>query len=173
MKVQNLGLGLKSRRRGRIGTGLKFPINSGGHPNDWALHGIQRGGTQGNPPLLIQGSDPWTWEWLHAGPCVVWQLCGGAAEERGDGAGGGLWQRHHLLQRHRGLHLHVGWEHATTGNTKTPPRVPLRSPRLCSAAGFTALRLGVWIKDSRFKGCFFCHTGCAVKCLCDLLFFCA
>ncbi|XP_062487726.1 atrial natriuretic peptide receptor 1 isoform X3 [Pezoporus occidentalis] len=42
-------------------------------------------------------------------------LGGGAAEAGRDGAGGGLRQRHHLLQRHRGLHGAVGAEHAHAG----------------------------------------------------------
>lgn len=45
----------------------------------------------------------------------VSQLCSRTAQTRGDGAGGGLWQRHNLLQRHRGLHIHVCGEHAAAG----------------------------------------------------------
>lgn len=47
------------------------------------------------------------------------QLRGRAAEARRDGAGGGLRQRHHLLQRHRGLHVHVGREHTAAGTHTT------------------------------------------------------
>lgn len=43
------------------------------------------------------------------------QLCSRTAEKRGDRAGRGIRQRHDLLQRHRGLHIHVCREHAATG----------------------------------------------------------
>ncbi|XP_053857335.1 atrial natriuretic peptide receptor 1 isoform X5 [Vidua macroura] len=42
-------------------------------------------------------------------------LGGGAAQAGGDGAGRGVRQRHHLLQRHRGVHGAVGPEHPHAG----------------------------------------------------------
>ena len=43
------------------------------------------------------------------------QFSSRATKKRGDGAGRSVWQCHHLLQRHRGLHLHVCREYAAPG----------------------------------------------------------
>lgn len=45
------------------------------------------------------------------------QLGGGAVEAGGDGSGRGLWLRHHLLQRHRRLHIDLSWEHTYGGES--------------------------------------------------------
>lgn len=48
-------------------------------------------------------------------PSLCLQFSSRAAQARGDGAGGSIRQCHDLLQRHRGLHIHVCREYTATG----------------------------------------------------------
>lgn len=68
------------------------------------------------------------WFLLSLSLSLFMQLCSRTAEKRGDRAGRGIRQRHDLLQRHRGLHIHVCREHAATGTRRSTPH---RKPQFC------------------------------------------
>lgn len=83
--------------------------------------------------------------WPHVSLCLPLQFGGRAAKTRWDRPGRGLRQRHHLLQRHRWLHLHVCGEYAATGTTAIDTTV-----QIFVANSFPQSKSSSWRRDFKW-----------------------